>query len=170
MNVKIKVRKLHPAACMPFYATPDSMCFDLRLCSPGERVIVNPGERKLLATGLAFQPEAGWGINVFSRSGQGHILGISLSNGTGKIDPDYRGEVCLSIENRGMHPVTFNHGDRIAQAEPIQVHRAVLEEVGALAETQRGAGGFGSTDVPKTMSPGFRERLEASRARGGFLR
>lgn len=170
MNVKIKVRKMHPAACMPFYATPDSMCFDLRLCSPGKRVIVNPGERKLLATGLAFQPEAGWGINVFSRSGHGHKLGVSLANSVGKIDPDYTGEVFLSVANHGMNPVAFQHGAAIAQGEPVEVHRAVFEEVGVLAETPRGAGGFGSTDVPKTMSPGFRERLEASRARGGFLR
>ena len=137
---------------MPFYATPDSMCFDLHLCSPGESVIVNPGERRLLATGLAFQPEAGWGINVFSRSGHGHKLGVSLANSVGKIDPDYTGEVYLSIANHGRRPVTFQHGDAIAQGEPVRVHRAVFDEVHALTATQRGAGGFGSTDA---HTPGF---------------
>lgn len=143
--VPVKVRRLHPAASLPEYATEGSMCFDLRVCEPGGDIVIHPGQRLMVNTGLAFEMPPGWGMNVYSRSGHGARFGVALANGTGKVDPDYRGEVYLCVSNNGSTSVTFKHGDRIAQAEPVLVHRAVFNDVQKLSDTERGAKGFGST-------------------------
>lgn len=144
-TLDIKVLRLHDDVTLPAYATPGSMCFDLHLFSPATPQTIRPGQRVLVHTGLAFGLPHGWGMDVFSRSGHGHALGVSLANGTGKIDQDYTGELRLCLANHGAKVVVFNHGDRIAQAEPRPIVRANFVCAQALDTTLRGAGGFGST-------------------------
>jgi dUTP pyrophosphatase len=141
MNIKIK--KLHPGAVVPQYATAGAACFDL-VCV--NEVMIRPGrEHVALKTGLAFEIPEGYVMKVYSRSGHGFKNGIRLANGTGIIDSDYRGEVMVKMHNDGDAAVLITAGERIAQAmiEPIQqVSFEVAEE---LSDTARGSGGLGST-------------------------
>lgn len=144
-TVDIKVLRLHDGVRLPTYATPGSMCFDLHLFAPAAGAVhVPPGKCRMLHTGIAFGLPAGWGLNAYSRSGHGRI-GVNLANGVGKIDQDYTGELMVCLANHSDEVVTFAHGDRIAQAEPVPIWRANFTEVGGLAATVRGTGGFGST-------------------------
>lgn len=149
-NIHIKVRRLDPAATLPVYASEGAMCFDLHACLTDVGVgalIINPGESAIVPTGLAFELPAGWGLDVFARSGLARD-GLSLGNGVGKIDPDYRGELGILLHNRRLEtPFVIRHGDRIAQAAPVQIVRTTFEEFSQLSNTERGAGGFGSTGV-----------------------
>ena len=149
-NIHIKVRRLDPAAVTPVYSSDGAMCFDLHACLTDVGVgalIINPGESAIVPTGLAFELPAGWGLDVFARSGLARD-GLSLGNGVGKIDPDYRGGLGILLHNRRLEtPFVIRHGDRIAQATPVQIVRATFEEVSQLSDTERGAGGFGSTGV-----------------------
>lgn len=140
INVKIKV--LHDDAIIPKYATDGSACFDLHAI---DSVFIPPGEAVAIGTGLAMQPPKGWRIDVFIRSGMSFKSDLDLSNSVGKIDSDYTGEVMVKLRNDGYQTYRVNKGDRIAQAEINPVHRAVFLEVGELDDTERGAGGFGST-------------------------
>jgi dUTP pyrophosphatase len=141
MNIKIK--KLHPGAVVPQYATAGAACFDL-VCV--NEVMITPGrEHVALKTGLAFEIPEGYVMKVYSRSGHGFKNGIRLANGTGIIDSDYRGEVMVKMHNDGDTAVLVTSGERIAQAmiEPIQQVSFELAE--ELSDTARGSGGLGST-------------------------
>ncbi|HAN31557.1 MAG TPA: dUTP diphosphatase [Myxococcales bacterium] len=105
-----------------------------------------PGERLAVPTGLALEIPTGWEAQVRPRSGNAFRLGLTVLNAPGTIDSDYRGEVKVLLVNLGANPVTINRGMRIAQlvfAPAPQVHFVDAE---ALEQTQRGTGGFGSTD------------------------
>lgn len=145
MNVKIK--KIHPDAKVPVYGSKGAACFDLYAA----RVINTADDIELTVTygtGLQFEVPEGHVMMIYSRSGHGFKHGITLVNSTGVIDADYRGEVCVKlrktrIDMYGMPDV----GERIAQAMIIPVQQVTFEEADELSDTERGAGGFGSTGV-----------------------
>ena len=144
--MEIKIKKLHPGAVIPQYATDGAACFDL--CA----VEVTYGMTwvdtcKEFHTGLSFEIPSGYAMLIFSRSGHGFKNDARLSNCVGVIDSDYRGEVKvkLTVDRNAGEPLRIKEGDRIAQAMVIPVPRVSFVEAKKLSETVRGAGGFGST-------------------------
>jgi len=128
---------------LPSYATAGAAGLDLRAAVPS-RLVVAPGERALVPTGLRVAVPAGYEGQVRPRSGLALRHGVLLPNSPGTIDSDYRGEVQVILWNTGAEPFVIARGDRIAQLVVAPVARVELEET-ALDETPRGAGGFGST-------------------------
>ena len=151
--MQLKVKKLDKAAILPVYATPGAACFDIHALAPwGSPDWDNMEERRVhdfnpltLRTGLAFEIPEGHVMLVFSRSGHGFKNDIRLANCVGVIDSDYRGEIGVGLVNLGSEPYTVQPGDRIAQLMVVPVVRPVLVQAEELDETDRGAGGFGST-------------------------
>jgi dUTP pyrophosphatase len=141
----LKIKKLCDKAEVPFRATKGSAGMDLKACID-EPVTINPGERQLISTGLAIALEsADYVAYIFARSGLAVKLGITLSNCVGVIDSDYRGELKVGLINHSNEPYTVNSGERIAQ---LVISPVILPEVlvvDSLEETERNAGGFGST-------------------------
>ena len=127
---------------LPAYATPGSAGVDLRAV---ERRVLRPGERALVPTGISIALPTGYEAQVRPRSGLALKHGIILPNGPGTIDADYRGEVQVILMNLGDATFTVEPGDRIAQMVIAPVSRVDWLEADALDETERGAGGFGST-------------------------
>ena len=141
----LKIKKLCDKAEVPFRATKGSAGMDLKACID-EPVTINPGERRLISTGLAVALEsADYVAYIFARSGLAVKLGITLSNCVGVIDSDYRGELKVGLINQSNEPYTVNCGERIAQLviSPVILPQILL--VDSLEETERNAGGFGST-------------------------
>jgi dUTP pyrophosphatase len=128
---------------LPSYATEGAAGLDLRAALAG-RLVLGPGERALVPTGLRFAVPAGYEAQVRPRSGLALRHGIVLPNSPGTIDSDYRGEVQVILWNAGPEPFAIERGDRIAQLVIAPVAHVELEE-SALDETPRGGGGFGST-------------------------
>jgi len=128
---------------LPRYATAGAAGLDLRAAVAGELVIA-PGERVLVPTGLRIAVPPGYEAQVRPRSGLALRHGIVLPNAPGTIDSDYRGEVQVILWNAGPAPFVIARGDRIAQLVIAPVAQVALEE-GALDDTGRGGGGFGST-------------------------
>lgn len=106
-----------------------------------------PGETVLVGTGLSFEIPLGFELQVRPRSGMSLKTKLRVSNSPGTIDSDYRGEVKIIIDNIGHSPYTVEIGDRIAQGVIAQAFQTVFEEVTELTDTERGAGGFGSSGV-----------------------
>ncbi|MBQ8416171.1 MAG: dUTP diphosphatase [Clostridia bacterium] len=146
MKVKLKLTRGMSA---PEYATPGSAAVDLRAAlEEGELLTLLPGERALVPTGLAISPESsGFVAVIAARSGLGVKKGISLSNGIGVIDSDYRGEISVGLINHGQEPFEVRRGDRIAQMMFLPVETAEFIVTDTLDETERGSGGFGHTGV-----------------------
>ena len=146
ITVKLKLtRDMTP----PEYATDGSAAVDLRAAlDEGETVVLHPGERRLIPTGLAISPETkGVVAIVAARSGLGIKKGVSLSNGIGVIDSDYRGEIGVGLINHGDEDFEIVRGDRIAQLFFMPVLHANFIVAQSLDETERGSGGFGHTGV-----------------------
>ncbi|MDR2559445.1 MAG: dUTP diphosphatase [Oscillospiraceae bacterium] len=139
----IKTKKLNDGAKVPFRATPGSAGADLCACLEAD-VVIASGERLLIPTGLAVEIPIGYGGFMFARSSLGK-QGVSLANGVGVIDSDYRGEIGMLLFNHGSEPFIVKNGDRIAQLVILPVCAAEFITVDNLAETERGEGGFGST-------------------------
>lgn len=130
---------------LPCRATEGAAGADL-CANMDEAVTVPPMGRTVIPTGLAIElPDAGYGAFVFARSGLGIRHGLTLSNGVGVIDSDYRGELCVGLVNLSDTAYTIEPGERIAQLCILPVVPFAAEEVQELGETARGAGGFGST-------------------------
>lgn len=130
-------------ATMPSYATPGSAGLDL--CAIQETSLA-PMERKLVPTGISLEIPPGYEGQIRPRSGLALRHGLTMVNSPGTIDSDYRGEVGLIMINLGSETVKLGKGDRVAQLVICKVSRATLEDsTGALSETDRGRGGFGST-------------------------
>ena len=131
---------------LPAYETSGSAGMDLRAALPeAEPVILAPGERKLIPTGLKIALEPGYEAQVRPRSGLALKHGVTCLNSPGTIDSDYRGEVGVILINHGQLAFEIQRGERIAQMVIAPYAQAVMAEVEALDETARGAGGFGST-------------------------
>ncbi|MBA3836730.1 MAG: dUTP diphosphatase [Sphingomonas sp.] len=129
---------------LPAYATAGAAGMDV---VAAESLVLDPGERRAIATGFAIAIPEGYEVQVRPRSGLALKHGITCLNTPGTIDSDYRGEVKVILANLGDAPFPVARGDRIAQLVPAPVQRAQMIEVAALDETARGTGGFGSTGV-----------------------
>ncbi|CAN5901836.1 dUTP diphosphatase [soil metagenome] len=146
MNLPIKRLPHNLELPLPAYETADSAGMDLRAAVPeGEPVVIRPGDRFAVPTGLAMAIPRGFEGQVRPRSGLALKWGISCPNTPGTVDSDYRGEVKVILINLGAEDFTVRRGDRIAQMIIAPVIQAVVTEVADLDETARGAGGFGST-------------------------
>ena len=126
----------------PARATNGSAGFDLRATEGGA---ISPGYRNVFGTGVSAAIPPGFVGKVYSRSGHGFKYGVSLANGTGIIDSDYRGEIKVSLINQGHDFFEVERGDRIAQIIFEKVEDVELEKVNVLDVTERGGNGFGST-------------------------
>lgn len=138
----IKIKKLTPDAQIPAYQTVGAAGVDLHSV---EHTVLQPGEYKLIGTGLAFAIDEGYEVQIRPRSGLAAKHGITVLNSPGTIDSDYRGEIKVILINHGEETFEIKKGERIAQAVIASVVQAVFVEVQELDETKRGAGGFGST-------------------------
>jgi dUTP pyrophosphatase len=143
--MNIKVKKLSPLAQLPEYATAGAACFDI--ATVDDNVDIRPGSWAVLGTDLAFEIPTGHVMLVYSRSGHGFKNGIRLANSVGVIDSDYRGELKVKLHNDSSRVFSVNRGDRIAQAMIVLVPQVTIDAVEELSNTDRGAGGFGSTGV-----------------------
>ncbi len=133
---------------LPAYETAGAAGCDLRAAVPhGAPIVLQPGERALVPTGIAIALPGGWEAQVRPRSGLAAKFGVSCVNAPGTIDADYRGEVKVILINHGTDEFVIRRGDRIAQMVIAPVWQAVFIETETLDETARGAGGFGSTGV-----------------------
>lgn len=140
----VRVTKLKASAIIPGYATEHAAGVDLHAAIEVPLVLA-PGERTLVPTGLALEIPDGFEGQVRPRSGLALKQGIALVNAPGTIDADYRGEIGIIVINHGQDPVTFAPGDRIAQLVIAPVTRVVFEAVAELSATRRATGGFGHT-------------------------
>jgi dUTP pyrophosphatase len=171
-DLNVKIRKVLHDAVVPTYATPGSAGFDLVAM---EDVVIEPGQMAKVRTGLAMELPPGYELQIRPRSGISAKTTLRISNAPGTVDADYRGEIAVLVENLftgrewprlvshayrlGDEPAEYvddfvkpgtykiRKGDRIAQGVIAPVYRANFEVVEELEETERGAGGFGSTGV-----------------------
>ena len=143
MKIKIINKSKH---ALPKYQTTLSAGMDL-YANIEESVTLKPLERKLISTGLLIELPQGFEAQIRPRSGLAIKNGITVLNTPGTIDADYRGEIGVILVNLSAEPFTINDGDRIAQMIIAKHETAVWEEVTELDETDRGAGGFGSTSI-----------------------
>ncbi|AUM73350.1 dUTP diphosphatase [Paracoccus jeotgali] len=135
-----------PDLPLPAYESAGAAGADLRAdLGPGQVVVLAPLQRQLIPTGLRMQIPPGFEVQIRARSGAALREGLSLVNGVGTIDGDYRGPVGVIAINLSDRPLTINHGDRIAQMVVAPVVQARFSHVSTLEQTARGAGGFGST-------------------------
>lgn len=131
---------------LPAYETMGSAGMDLRAAvAEDQPLTLAPGARALVPTGLKIALQPGYEAQVRPRSGLALKHGLTCLNSPGTIDSDYRGEVGVILANLGAEPFVVRRGERIAQMVIAACAQAMLEEVDALNETTRGAGGFGST-------------------------
>jgi len=131
---------------LPSYETAGAAGADVRANFPdAASVVIAPGGRALVPTGLRIAVPAGYEVQIRPRSGLALKHGITLPNSPGTIDSDYRGPLGVIVMNAGDAPFEIAHGDRIAQMVLAPVVSAAFEVVGDLDDTARGAGGFGST-------------------------
>ena len=146
--VKVDVVQLPHAADLPLpeYATVQSAAVDL-LAAVTEGVVLAPGARTLIPTGLAIALPDGYEAQVRPRSGLALKNGITLLNTPGTIDADYRGEIGIILTNLGEEDFTVERGMRIAQMLIAPVTRLTWNAVSSLDKSERGSGGFGSTGV-----------------------
>jgi len=140
----LRVKRLHPDAKLPTYATDGSACFDIYANLDYDDAVPANGPLSI-PTGVAVEVPPGWALCVYSRSGHGFNLHLRLSNCVGIIDADYRGEVWVQMHNDSQTFRPISRHERIAQAMLVRAPRAQIVEVEELTETQRGSGGFGST-------------------------
>jgi len=144
MTTTVSFVRVSPDATLPSYAHPGDAGMDL---TSAEDVVVEPGARALVKTGLAMALPPGYEAQVRPRSGLALKHGITVLNTPGTIDEGYRGEVGVILFNAGDVAFKVAKGDRIAQMVIAPVTRARIAEVADLDSTERGAGGFGSTGV-----------------------
>lgn len=172
--MEIKFKQTMGGLKIPKYATENSSCFDIYAA---EDAIIKPSECVAVRTGLIFEPEEGYGIMLYPRSGISSKTTLRFANSVGVIDNDYRGEVMVLLENAMPAPIrndlipgyitvdgtqvegdyslgylpngtiVVRRGDRIAQAMPIKIEKAELVQTKDVTATKRGKGGFGSTGV-----------------------
>jgi len=145
-EVKIKVKRLEHAKDIPLprYMTKSSVGMDICAAVTSELVLM-PGQRALVPTGIAIELPDGFEAQIRPRSGLAIRYGIGILNSPGTIDPDYRGEIKIILINLGERPFRIRRGDRIAQMVINKVVHAIMEDVEELSLTDRGDKGFGHT-------------------------
>ncbi len=144
-QVSVKIKKLENfRGELPQYQSAGASGFDVR-AQLKVSLSIRPGERALVPTGLSFEIPQGFEIQARPRSGLAAKMGLTVLNTPGTIDADYRGEVQIILVNLGQEPVVLNDQERCAQLVVAPVYQAQFELVQDLSQTERGAGGFGST-------------------------
>lgn len=150
MSVQVKLRRLAHAQGLdlPTYQSAGAAGLDLMAAIPAHsRLVIEPGARELVPTGLTMELPQGYEAQVRPRSGLALKSGVTVLNSPGTIDSDYRGEIGVILINLGAEPFEITRGARIAQMVIAPVTQAQFIEVSEINETSRGAGGFGSTGV-----------------------
>ncbi len=143
--MELLLKKLRENADLPQYTTAGSAGMDLRACLD-EAITIAPGQRVKIPTGFAIAlPGPEWAALIFARSGLATKHGLTLPNCVGVVDSDYRGEILVALTNLSDAPYAVQPGERVAQMVITPVVRPTLVETDSLPDTQRGAGGFGST-------------------------
>lgn len=140
----MKFKKVRPDARTPLYGSVDAAGADLYVCCDRETVI-EAGETVMLPTGIAVAIPRGYVGLIFARSSLGTKCGLAPANKVGVIDADYRGEIMVSLLNHSGKPQTIAPYERVAQMVIVPFVQQAYEEVEELEDTERGAGGFGST-------------------------
>lgn len=140
----IRVKKLDERAVLPTYGSEYAAGADLYAVTDGE-LTFEPGETKLVHTGLAMEIPEGYAGLIYARSGLASKRGLAPANKVGVVDADYRGEIMVALHNHGTTAQTIASGERIAQLVVAPFLKASYEQAEELNETVRGAGGFGST-------------------------
>lgn len=146
--VNIKIVRITPTAKIPAYAHSDDACFDIYSDSD---IDIFPGETVKIKTGLRVEVPIGYKMSILPRSGLSYNTKLRIANSPGTIDPGYRGEVQILLQNTEQSspyiriPTSIRKGDRIAQGEVVPVYKANFIDAYELSETERGEGGFGST-------------------------
>lgn len=148
MELRLFIRRLPHAEGLPLpcYMSDDAAGMDL-LAANNDPLVILPGTRVLIPTGLQMAVPSGFEAQVRPRSGLALKQGIAVLNSPGTIDADYRGEVKVILANFGQEPFVIMRGDRIAQLVVARLCRMIPSECGELPETYRGEGGFGHTGV-----------------------
>jgi dUTP pyrophosphatase len=150
MTFEVRVRRLPHAEGLdlPSYQSPGAAGMDLIAALPDHvEMVLEPGARDLVPTGLSIELPEGYEAQVRPRSGLALNQGVTVLNAPGTIDADYRGEIRVILINHGHKPFSIERGTRIAQLVFARVEQAVLRESTTLADTLRGEGGFGSTGL-----------------------
>ena len=140
----VRVKKLHPNAVLPTYGSSEAAGADLYACLEAA-VTIQPGEVYWVPTGIALEVPKGCAGLVYARSSLGAKRGLAPANKVGVVDSDYRGEVKVVLLNHSKEPQTLQPGERVAQFVITPVLQPAYVEVDDLTDTDRGAGGFGST-------------------------
>ena len=140
----LRFKRIHPDAVLPSYAHPSDAGMDVRSV---EDLTIAPGSRALVPTGLVMLLPPMYEAQVRPRSGLALKSGITVLNTPGTIDSGYRGEVGVILVNLGDAPFEVKKGDKVAQIVIAPVTQPAIEETDTIDETDRGAGGFGSTGV-----------------------
>ncbi len=145
--MKLKIKRVRPYAQVPKQATTGSAGSDL-YAALEEPLSIPAGAIRSIPTGIAAEPDTdSVALLIFPRSGLASKHGITLANAIGLVDSDYRGEICVSLINLGKEAFTIEPGMRIAQLVASPILLPEIEVTDTLTETQRGAGGFGSTGL-----------------------
>lgn len=144
MTQKVRYQKLDSRAVEPKYGSADAAGADLYAVMDTP-LTLSPGETALVHTGLAVEIPTGFVGLVCARSGLATKRGLAPANKVGVIDADYRGEIMVALHNHSGESQTIDHGERIAQLVLVPYLTAAYEQADSLTDTDRGAGGFGST-------------------------
>jgi dUTP pyrophosphatase len=150
-SVEVLLTRLDKGVPVPSYAAPGDAGADLVTTTD---VVIAPGERTIVGTGVAIALPEGFAAFVHPRSGLAARVGLSVVNTPGTIDSGYRGEIRICLINHDLRePIELRRGDRIAQLVVQRVEHAVFREVAELADSPRGAGGYGSTGGHAVLTP-----------------
>ena len=144
--MQIRILKKHPDSIIPQYATPGASGLDLHARIPHD-IYLQPGVRFTCPVGIGIELPEGFEAQVRGRSGMAKNHGVVVVQGIGTVDADFRGEICAILINHGDVAYKIEPNQRIAQLVIAPVVRVELVQEGELTETERGAGGFGSTDI-----------------------
>ena len=144
MTAQVKIKKLNPEAVVPTYGSAFSAGADLYACEE-ETVTINPGETRLIHTGISAEIPEGFAGLIYARSGLATKKGLAPANKVGVVDADYRGDIMVALYNQSSAAQTVEKGERVAQLVITPFLKAEFLEADELSDTVRGAGGFGST-------------------------
>lgn len=142
--MQVKIKKLRDDVDLPQYHTVDSAGLDLA-AAIDEPIVIKPLERQLVPAGFAIEIPKGYEVQIRARSGMSLKHGITVANGVGTVDADFRGEICAILVNLSNEDFTIEPGMRVAQMVLSKYEQIEWDEINELGETERGKGGYGST-------------------------
>ena len=143
-QIPVNIKRLKPNAAIPTYGSINAAGADLYACVDSA-VVIHSGETVLVPTGLSMELPEGYAGLIYARSGLASKKGLAPANKVGVIDSDYRGEVLVALHNHSPQDASIEPGERIAQLVITPYIMGVFQEADELSDTERGAGGFGST-------------------------